>query len=70
MKRKDSLEAFIRLFDTEILNPAAVTPSLPYSPILTGDSGRAHFTSVRSTINPGYNRIAESGIHADSIIFR
>lgn len=70
MNNMVSLEAFIRLFETAISRPAAVTPSLLKSPKLTGDSGSEHFTSVMSFNNPGYNEIVLPGFHADSITSR
>ena len=69
MNNTESLEAFMRLLDIAIFSPAAVTPSLPKSPMLTGDSGKEHFTSVRSTSRPGYNEMVLLGVHLESITF-
>ena len=66
----ESLEVFTRLLDNAIFSPAAVTPSFPYSPILTGDSGKEHFTSVRSTSFPGYMVMVLLGVHPESITFK
>ena len=53
MNNITAFDSFIPLFETAILKPAAVTPLLSYSPIFTGDLGRKHLTSVRSTSFPG-----------------
>ena len=66
----ESFEVFTRLLDNAIFSPAAVTPSFPYSPILTGDSGKEHFTSVRSTSFPGYMVMVLLGVHPESITFK